>query len=108
MKYIEAFKDSGVVVLHNQDVNTVRHHFVISVDNRDQFRSKLEKQGIGTDVHYPNTAADEYHQITNTNPSSTYKNASYLSRRIVSLPLSQWMSDTDVEFVISAVSSIEK
>jgi dTDP-4-amino-4,6-dideoxygalactose transaminase len=59
-------------------------------------------------VHYPNTAADEYHQITNTNPSSTYKNASYLSRRIVSLPLSQWMSDTDVEFVISAVSSIEK
>jgi dTDP-4-amino-4,6-dideoxygalactose transaminase len=104
-RYIEAFANSGITVLHSKEVESVRHHFVIQVTNRDEFRKQLDSHGIGTDIHYPRTAADEYYRMTKSPTDTDFQNANLLRRTSISLPLSPWLNAEQIEWVIAAVIS---
>ncbi len=53
--YLDHLKDvPGLTLPHVADpLSHVWHLFVILVDERNQFRSELEKKGVATGVHYP-------------------------------------------------------
>jgi len=82
---------------------SVWHHFVIQVKERDLVRSFLSKLGVETEIHYPRMASDIYSEITGK-PSEFYPVAKQFTNSVLSLPLNQWLSDQEVSITIRAMN----
>ncbi len=82
--------------------NSVNHHFDIVIDNRDEVRIALQTRGINTEIHYPVLAADE----ADFQNSHKYPIGRKISESTLSLPLSPWHSEDDIQFVIDGFNSI--
>lgn len=83
--------------------NSIYHHFIIFPRNREFMRKNLENSGIGTDIHYPITAIEEYSKfkgIAHTEISDFAKN---ISRKSLSLPLHHWMNSSVIESIAKKV-----
>lgn len=104
-KYLGLFEGNQIQILHNAEINSVRHHFCILHENRDRLMQELRKDGIGSEIHYPFTAASEYQNIMKLDKID-FPNATKLSKQILSIPLSQWHSVEQVQKVAHSVISI--
>lgn len=91
------------VLLHNDTQSSVWHHFPILCSNRDKLRTYLLSCGIHTEIHYPNLAATEYNEIIG-NPTTEYLTGLKIAKSILSLPISQWHSTSDIEYVIEMLN----
>jgi dTDP-4-amino-4,6-dideoxygalactose transaminase len=99
------------IVEHNQlrflnsqlDVS-VWHHFPILVKNRSKLITYLDNLSIGTEIHYPNLASDEFSKFMGS-PKVHFKNAEVISSEILSLPISPWHAKDQIEFVCESVNS---
>ena len=85
--------------------NTVWHHFAILVNNRDQVRKDLEAQGITTEIHYPENAAQSFAQLQNQSLTD-YPNSKIFAEKILSLPFSPWISNEEILEVVRALNQI--
>lgn len=81
---------------------SVFHHYVIYIDNRDNLKAQLAHVGISTEIHYPNFAASE----VNPNETVKFPVASGLSSRGLSLPISPWQTLEDTDYVVDKVLRI--
>lgn len=87
------------------DASHVGHLYVVRHSQRDQLRSALQQQDIGTDIHYP--IPDHLQPATATWQTSmpslpvTERNASQL----FSLPCFPELTDSEVDAVIAAVQT---
>jgi dTDP-4-amino-4,6-dideoxygalactose transaminase len=83
----------------------IYHVYVIGSDIRDKLNEELAKKKIQTLVHYPipvhKQKAYDY-MFINTNLIETEKAAS----RILSLPISPWLSESEISYVAEAVINI--
>lgn len=73
------------------------HLFVIQTARRDELKSFLFENGIGTAIHYP-------HILPDMNPfhsEGIFTNARKLRLQGLSLPLNPWMKEEEIEFVVS-------
>jgi len=94
--------------------NTVhsRHLYTLMIDksrcglDRDEFMQRLHKLKIGTGVHYIGLHLHPYYKQQFGCLPSDYPNATWISERTISIPLSPSLSDSDVESVISAVRQL--
>ena len=72
------------------------HLYPIFVNNRMQFRKKMEDVGIQTAIHYPFTlpaaVCKDY---------KSYPFAEYCSQEEVSIPFNPWMTEEEIEYVLS-------
>jgi dTDP-4-amino-4,6-dideoxygalactose transaminase len=90
--------------LNAQLDDSVWHHFPILVKNRSELIMYLDELGIGTEIHYPNLASDEFSKIIGTTRVS-FENAELISGEILSLPISPWHSKDQIDYVIKSVNS---
>lgn len=89
-----------------------RHLYQILIDeeragiSRDNFQKLLHNKNIGTGTHYTAIHLFSFYRETFGYVKEDFPNASYISDRTISLPISASMSDEDVEDVIYAVKNI--
>lgn len=100
--YIERLS-AKVRILQVSRTDSVRHHLCILVNKRDTLREFLFCRGIKTEIHYPYSAGEEVMNFLG-NPSS-FPNAKSIANSTLSLPLSQWHSEDEIDYVASQVLS---
>jgi dTDP-4-amino-4,6-dideoxygalactose transaminase len=74
--------------------------------DRDEFIRQMKKRLVSASVHYRSIPEFEYYQRRYGWRPQRWRNAAYIGRRTVSLPLSPRMTDADVESVIEATREI--
>jgi dTDP-4-amino-4,6-dideoxygalactose transaminase len=90
------------------------HLFTVLVDEtkagitRDAFLDAMNKQKIGTGVHYLSVAEHPYYRERFGWHPEEWPNALAIGRNTVSLPLSPALTDSDVDDVIEAINRILK
>ncbi len=88
------------------------HLFQIMIDqgrcgmSRDSFMDALHVRKIGTGVHYQAIPVHPYYQHVFGWRAGDYPVAYRAGRQNVSVPLSPWMTDEDVEDVVSAIRDV--
>jgi len=110
-KYIGALAESSnsLVPLMHANKTNVWHHFVVKSPRRDEWRINLERLGIQTQVHYPTPAAYEFNSMSGTNQETPtqFPTAKQLSETNLSLPMHQWLSAEDLDFIIDSIQENE-
>lgn len=109
--YDEAFADMPVGRPASPERGAVhaRHLYTLMIDNaacgitRDQFIERLYEENIGTGVHYVGVHLQPYYQTRFGYRPDDFPNATWISERTVSIPLSPKLTDEDVADVIQAV-----
>ena len=87
---------------------SVYHTYVIQADKRDELRSFLAGQGIGTSIHYPipihlQTAAKELNYDSGSFPITENQ-----AKRILSLPVYPELKTGDLQQVVDAICTFYK
>jgi dTDP-4-amino-4,6-dideoxygalactose transaminase len=109
--YLDAFAGLpiGLPAPEDRDTRHAYHLFTITVDeertgvSRDVFLDRMTAQGIGVGVHYLSLPEHPYYQQAFGWKPEDYPNAMCIGRRIVSLPLSAKLQQSDVRDVIAGV-----
>lgn len=113
-RYNQAFADLPVDLPAPDEPGTLhaRHLYTLMIDearcgmSRDHFMQKLHQRQIGTGVHYLGVHLHPYYRDRFGYTEADFPNATWLSERTVSIPLSPKLTDEDIEDVIEAVHSV--
>jgi dTDP-4-amino-4,6-dideoxygalactose transaminase len=111
--YNRAFADMpiGLPAADEPDTVHARHLYTLMIDkercgvSRDEFMQKMHQLNIGTGVHYIGVHLHPYYRDRFGYRPSDFPNATWISERTVSIPLSPKLSDEDVHDVVAAVKS---
>ena len=101
--YLSGLKPLGIKTL-TIERDSVFHHFIVESANRDLTKKLLDAAGIKTEIHYPESAEESFSKFGGKSISSETKIAVTLSKKTLSLPISQWMSEADAHNVVQAVT----
>jgi dTDP-4-amino-4,6-dideoxygalactose transaminase len=109
--YDEAFADLPIDIPLAATPDTVhaRHLYTLMIDEercgikRDAFLQGMHGLNIGTGVHYIAVHLHPYYRENFGFKSGDFPNATWVSERTASIPLSAKMTDQDVQDVINAV-----
>jgi dTDP-4-amino-4,6-dideoxygalactose transaminase len=113
-RYDAAFADLPVIrpaPVRAGDVHA-RHLYTLLLDldalsaSRDQIMQALFEANIGTGIHFLGLHLHPFYQQTFGYEPADFPNATWISERTLSLPLSARLSDRDVTDVITAVRSV--
>lgn len=104
--YTEKLQTLGIIILKTES-DSVFHHFIVESENRDATRKLLDSMGIKTEIHYPECAEISYGKFKKDYATGDIDNASRLSSKTLSLPISPWMSDERVHLVIDSLRKPE-
>lgn len=101
--YISGLKDIVKVPEIKNNERSVFHTFIIQVDQRDQLQKYLGENGIETRIHYPIPI-----HLQKAARSCGYKKGDYpvterSAVRILSLPIYQGLSNTDLSYVVEKI-----
>lgn len=105
--YFDGLNELGIKFLQNQNTNSVWHHFCILHSERDRLQIDLKELGIGTEIHYPRLAALECERFSTT-PRNRYPNAELIAKETLSLPISPWHTDEEINYVIEKLGELSK
>jgi dTDP-4-amino-4,6-dideoxygalactose transaminase len=93
------------------DTIHARHLYTVLVDpdrggiTRDDFRRRLHEANIGTGVHFIAIHLHDYYRRKLGYAATDFPEASYVSERTVSLPLSAHLTEQDVTDVVEAATA---
>jgi dTDP-4-amino-4,6-dideoxygalactose transaminase len=110
-RYDEAFLDLPVYLPPPEEARTrhARHLYTLLLDidrltvGRDDVQAALHEQRIGTGIHYRALHLHEYYRDTYHLAPIDFPNATWISDRTLSLPLSPKLTDQDIADVVGAV-----
>jgi len=113
-RYDDAFQNLPINIPPPPEENTThaRHLYTILLRldeltaDRDTIQQALYEENIGTGIHFISLHLHPYYQETFGYKRSDYPNATYVSDRTISLPLSAKLTDEDVTDVINAVTKV--
>lgn len=101
--------ENPLIILPEVDENatSVWHLFVVRTENRDKFRSYLQKNGIGTEIHYPIPIhlSEAYRYLGYE--KGDFPIAEEYANSVISLPMMNNMFDFEVKKVIDVVNAYE-
>lgn len=97
-----------------EEKNTVhaRHLYSILLDidhiekSRDEVVDALRKENIGTGVHYMSLHLHQYYKDVFGFKVDDFPNATYISKRTISIPFSAKLTNNDVQDVIMALNKV--
>jgi UDP-2-acetamido-2-deoxy-ribo-hexuluronate aminotransferase len=92
-------------VARRPDRTSVYAQYTITVDDRDRYKDALHERGIPTAVHYPLPVSEQpayRHLAANGSPPE----AARLARRVLSLPMDAYLTDTVQDQVVEALCSV--
>ena len=95
--------DKRFHILQSEKLNSVRHHFPILVSDPVAIGKYLLENGIGTERHYPEIAAEinsRFHKAT----AGVFESAQNITGHVISLPISQWHSSSEIEIVCDVLN----
>ena len=104
--YTELLQDAGLTLpIENEFSKHVYHLYVIRSEQREHLQSKLKKQDIQTQIHYPIPVHQQkpYLQINNNWHLPVTER---ISKEILSLPLHPWMNYEDIVQVTDSVRGL--
>lgn len=107
VRYSEKLQQANVITPYiDKDNMSVYAQYTIQVKNREEVQGKLKEAGIPTAVHYPiplnlQPVFEELNQ-----PEGSFPVAEKIARRVMSLPMSAWLSDEDMSEVVKGLKSI--
>lgn len=112
--YNKAFANLPVCLPAPDEPDTLhaRHLYTLMIDeqesgiSRDAFMNTLHKMNIGTGVHYLGVHLHPYYIDRFGFKPEDYPNATWVSERTVSIPLSPSLTNEDIEYVIDAVTTV--
>ncbi|MCM0755427.1 DegT/DnrJ/EryC1/StrS family aminotransferase [Desulfovibrio aminophilus] len=102
----------GLPAPEEPETRHARHLYTVLVDkdrcgvSRDEFLTRMTREGIGVGVHYLSVPEHPYYQQRFGWRPEHWPEAMNIGRRTVSLPLSPKLSDADVADVVEAVRLI--
>lgn len=101
-RYNELFLGKLEVVTQRPDRTSVFAQYTVFVENRDDVQEKLNSAGVPTSVHYPVPLNNQlaYRQFCCSDCSPVSQNA---ASKVISLPMSPYLSIDDQNRVVSAV-----
>ena len=103
-RYNDAFANVVPTVTQKPDRTSVFAQYTLLADDRDTLRAKLNEAGVPSAIHYPLPINEQPAYAKYDRPSATPV-ASALSKKVISLPMSAYLSKTDQDQVIDAVRS---
>ena len=89
------------------NADSVFHHYIVKAESRDTTRKLLDDAGVKTEIHYPECAEISYKKFQKRFMTGEISNAVELSRNTLSLPISPWISDESLEYVIETIGRDE-
>ena len=89
------------------DTDHVYHLFVIRCKKRDELKSFLESNGIGTMIHYPRALPFEPAYSRFNFKLSDFPVAAQLQNEVLSLPCYPEMTDEMVEYICATISKFK-
>jgi UDP-2-acetamido-2-deoxy-ribo-hexuluronate aminotransferase len=102
-RYSEALADLVVTPVVASGNTHVYGQYSIQVEDRDAFQAALKDQNIPTAVHYPRPLHLQRAFADLRQGAGSFPVSEAISQRIVSLPMSPFLSDADQDLVIAAV-----
>ena len=102
-KYSSGLQKIGIPIF-SPTAESIFHHYISISENRTMTRSLLKSQGIETEIHYPKSAEDIYHNITKRNSNRKSPKAKELAQKTISLPISPWIKDSEIDYVLGQIS----
>lgn len=108
-RYDEQFNAEEFPFVHPLNVRpghtSVFAQYTLAVENREALRVGLEARGIPTAVHYPTIVTDQpgYSEYATANPTPV---ASWLSKRVLSLPMGPDLEKSDQMNVIHSIQNV--
>lgn len=102
-EYIAKLNQKGFSILSKIPSESVWHHFIVLTEDRDGLKEFLARKNIGTEIHYPESAEAIFRKLKHTsNPISP--KATEIARKTLSLPMHPWLTDDEVDRIISKVN----
>lgn len=90
-----------------KDLFHTYHLYVVEVENREHIQETLKNEGIETKIHYPKLIPEQQAYISKyPNIKWDLPNASKQRNRILSLPIHQNLSATQIDFVSDKLREI--
>jgi len=102
-KYSSGLQEIGIP-LFSPTSESIFHHYISISENRTTTRSLLKSEGIATEIHYPESAENNFHNITKIISNRNSPKAQELAQKIISLPISPWIEDAEIDYVLSQIS----
>jgi dTDP-4-amino-4,6-dideoxygalactose transaminase len=102
-KYSAGLQDIGIPIFPST-TESVFHHYIAISENRTLTRSLLKSKGVATEIHYPESAKDNYQSISKMYSKRESPKAKRLTQKIVSLPISPWIKDSEIDYVLTQIS----
>jgi len=103
-RYTDRLADSVRVPYVEPYNRSVYAQYTIQVQARDELAEKLRAVGIPTAVHYPVPLTD---QPALDDPNAQVPNATAAATRVLSLPMSPWLTEPDQDAVIEQVRAAQ-
>lgn len=99
-------KINGNVSMIYHDINSkpLIHLLVLKTENRDALKKFLEKQGIQTQIHYPNPVhtVQAFGYLNYT--SGSFPNTESLAASILSIPFHTSLTKRHIEYVVNSIA----
>jgi dTDP-4-amino-4,6-dideoxygalactose transaminase len=113
-RYNKTFANLPIGLPTPDEPDTVHAHhlYTLMIDKehsgltRDEFMMKLHHMNIGTGVHYIGVHLQPYYRERFGYTEEEFPNATWISERTVSIPLSAKLSDFDIQDILDAICSI--
>lgn len=106
-RYLKEINHSSIILPHHKldEEAHVYHLFVIRCEERDRLQEYLKEKGIETLIHYPIPPHKQkaYREYNHLSLPITEK----IHREVLSLPISQVLTDDEVSFIIETVNSFK-
>jgi len=103
--YDRGLKDTGLTLpARRKGATHVFHQYVVRSPKRDALRAALDKQGVGTGIHYPAPVhlQGAYRGRVALDPAGLGE-SERASREVLSLPIYPELADESVARVIAAI-----
>lgn len=105
-QYDSAFANLGefiTIPLRKENVKQVFHTYVIQVKDRDRLRTFLTDKGIESKVHYPIPIHMQRASRYMGYKTGDFPEAEEQAKSIITLPVHQYLTDEEIDYVINAV-----
>ena len=108
-KNLKNIKNLKLPIEKKDEFNTY-HTFIIKVKNRDKLKRYLEKKGIGTTIHYPHLIFEQiaYKKRFKKVKIEKYKIAKDLRKKILTLPINQFITSKEIIKICNEIKKFYK
>jgi dTDP-4-amino-4,6-dideoxygalactose transaminase len=107
--YDRELRGTGLILPHVPDwADPVWHVYVVRHPRRDELREKLERQGIGTLIHYPIPPHEQNAYKDHNWPHESFPLATRLAREVLSIPMGTHVSEEGAGTVVAAIKALSE